>query len=229
MPDERRHAGRENLDLGHVARYDDKEDAGAENEVQLLVELGFGAESEVVDMGAGTGQFAIAASAACRRVVAVDISPVMLERLRAKAARAARSNVEIVNAGFLTYRHQRNPPQFVYSRWALHHLPDGWKVMALRRMRQMLPVGGVLRLSDIVFSFEPSAMEERLEAWCRSLPAEADANGEWVRADIEEHIRDEHSTFSWLLEPMIERVGFRIERAVRSDDGFFAEYIARAI
>ena len=49
------------------------------------------------------------------------------------------------------------------------------------------------------------------------------------RADIEEHIRDEHSTFTWLLEPMIERSGFRIENAVYSPDGIFAQYIARAV
>ena len=48
-----------------------------------------------------------------------------------------------------------------------------------------------------------------------------------MRSDIEEHVRDEHSTFTWLLEPMIERAGFRIERADYSDDGIFAEYIAR--
>lgn len=32
-----------------------------------------------------------------------------------------------------------------------------------------------------------------------------------------------------MLEPMIERCGFRLESAVRSADGFFAEYVARAV
>jgi len=51
----------------------------------------------------------------------------------------------------------------------------------------------------------------------------------WTRAELEEHVRDEHSTFTWLLEPMIERSSFAIEHAVRSDDGIFAKYVARAI
>ena len=40
-------------------------------------------------------------------------------------------------------------------------------------------------------------------------------------------MRDEHSTFTWLLEPMIERAGFAIERAEHDDDGIFASYVLR--
>jgi hypothetical protein len=50
---------------------------------------------------------------------------------------------------------------------------------------------------------------------------------DWIRAELEEHVRDEHSTFTWLLEPMIERSGFRIESADYSPDGMFAKYVAR--
>jgi hypothetical protein len=100
--------------------------------------------------------------------------------------------------------------------------------MALQRMRRSLRVGGVLRLSDIVFSFDPNDAAERLEAWCATLPVTA-PEGAWIRADIEEHLRDEHSTFTWILEPMIERCGFAIEQSVHSKDGIYAEYIARAI
>ncbi len=43
--------------------------------------------------------------------------------------------------------------------------------------------------------------------------------------ELEEHVRDEHSTFSWLLEPMIERSAFQIPDVVHSRDGIFAEYL----
>ena len=220
-------AGRENLDASHVARYDDKEDAHAEEEVELLRSLGLDDRSTVVDLGAGTGQFTMAAASAFERVIAVDISPLMLEQLRRKVSAAGADNVEIVQAGFVTYEHDGPPVDAVYSRWALHHVPDFWKVLALTRMRQALRPGGVLRLSDIVYSFDPAETDERIEAWCASLPTTV-PDGEWARSDIEEHVRDEHSTFTWLLEPMIERAGFRIERADYSDDQIFAEYIARA-
>jgi hypothetical protein len=44
----------------------------------------------------------------------------------------------------------------------------------------------------------------------------------------DEHSRGEHSTFTWLLEPMIERAGFTIEEALHSEDGIFARYLIRA-
>ena len=101
--------------------------------------------------------------------------------------------------------------------------------MALDRVRMFLRPGGVLRLSDIVYSFEPSEIGEQIQQWRSTLPIEASTPGEWIQADIDEHVRDEHSTFTWLLEPMIERSGFRIDEAVYSADRFRAEYIARAV
>jgi ubiquinone/menaquinone biosynthesis C-methylase UbiE len=225
--DELRVAGRENLDPDHVARYDGKEDASAAAEVALLRRLGLNGESLVVELGAGTGQFTVAVAAACARVIAVDVSDVMLRALRAKVAARGLANVEPVHAGFLTYEHAGPPADFAYSRYALHHLPDFWKAVALDRIRRMLRPGGVLRLWDVVYDFAPGEAETRLEAWCATG---GDAvEGEWSRAELEEHVRDEHSTFTWILEPMIERAGFGIEVAEHSDDGIFAQYVLRAV
>lgn len=225
--DEAASAGRENLDPVHVARYDRKEDASAAQEVSLLVDLGLCGDSVVVDMGAGTGQFTLEASARCRRVVAVDVSPVMLGALRATVERHGLTNVEVVEAGFLTYVHQGAPADFVYSRYALHHLPDFWKAVALARLRAITRAGGVLRLSDVVFSFEPSQATDRVAAWCAT--GGSDAEGEWTRVELEEHVRDEGSTYTWLLEPMIERCGFHIDAATYSQDGILAAYVLRAV
>lgn len=229
MLEEIAHAGRENLDTEHVERYDTKEAWDVTPEVELLARLGLDGSSHAIDMGAGTGQLTMALAPRCRRVVAVDISPLMLDRLREKADAAAATNVECVHAGFLSYVHQGPPADVVFSRWALHHLPDFWKVLALDRMRKVLRPGGFLRLLDIAFSFDPADAHDAMERWCATLPVEAATEGAWVRSDIEEHVRDEHSTFTWLLEPMIERSGFRIEEAACSPDGIFAAYVARAI
>jgi len=224
--DELEHAGRENLDAGHVARYDGKEDADAAAELALLQELGLGRGSLVVELGPGTGQFTLAVAQQCSRVIAVDVSPPMLRRLREKAAELRLDNLEIVHAGFLTYEHAGPPADFAYSRFALHHLPDFWKALALDRLRRVVRPGGVVRLWDVVYGFAPSEAEERLEAWCATAGDEVE--GEWSRAELEEHVRDEHSTFTWILEPMIERAGFEIEAAEHSDDGIFAKYVLRA-
>ncbi|MGZ4727789.1 MAG: class I SAM-dependent methyltransferase [Acidimicrobiales bacterium] len=226
LRDEVASAGRENLDRVHVARYDAKEDSGAAQEVARLQSLGLTPASTVVDLGTGTGQLAVAVAPHCGRVVAVDVSPVMLEALRAKIRTSGLTNVEVVEAGFLTYEHRGTPADVVYSRYALHHLPDFWKAIALDRMRCMLRPGGVLRLWDIVYDFDPREADERIEAWCRT--GGEDDEADWSRAELEEHVRDEHSTFTWLLEPMLERCGFEIETAERSDDAMFARYVARA-
>lgn len=224
--DEQAYAGREHFDPRHARRYDAKEDAGAAEEVRLLRAAGVLDEtSVVVDLGAGSGQFALAAAEACRRLVAVDVSSVMRAQLAENVERAG-SQVEVVAGGFLTYRHVDEPADLVYSRYALHHLPDFWKAIALRRMAEMLRPGGVLRLWDVVYGFEPAEAEDRIEAWIEATMA-ADVERGWTRAELAEHVRDEHSTFTWLLEPMIERAGFAIASADREASGIFARYLCR--
>ena len=223
--DERAHAGREHFDEQHARRYDAKMDARAGEEIALLRRAGaLGPGSSVVEIGAGTGQFALAAAEICGRVVAVDVSPVMLARLVEKLDRGAVGNVEAVGAGFLTYEHVGEPVDLVYSRFALHHLPDFWKAIALRRTADMLRPGGVLRLSDVVYGFDPDDAERCIEAWIAEIVS-ADVEHGWTRAEIAEHVRDENSTFTWLLEPMIARAGFDIVDADYSEAGVSARYL----
>jgi SAM-dependent methyltransferase len=219
-------AGRENLDPDHVARYDYKEDADAAAEVALLRELGLTPASSVIDMGAGTGQFTLSVAAQCRQVVAVDVSPVMLKELRRKVALLRLGNIRTVLGGFLTYEHRDHPVDVIYSRLALHHLPDVWKAVALSRMREAIRAGGLLRLVDVIYDFEPQDAFKRLEAWCATGGHEI--VGEWARVELEEHVRDEHSTFRWLLEPMIQRADFAIEDVEFSEDGIYGSYVLRA-
>jgi ubiquinone/menaquinone biosynthesis C-methylase UbiE len=223
--DELANAGRENLDAEHVARYDHKMDASAAAEVQLLRDLGMDGTSIVVDVGAGTGQFAIAVASHCRQVIAIDISPVMLSRLEAKVAASGYDNIKCVLGGFLTYEHSSESVNFIYSRYALHHLPDFWKSIALVRMHDLLSPGGVFRLWDVVYNFTISEAPERIERWCAS--AGTGATSGWNRAEFEEHVRDEHSTYTWLLEPMIEKAGFAIDDRTYTDDGMSATYVLR--
>jgi SAM-dependent methyltransferase len=225
--DETASAGRENLNVAHVERYDRKMDARAFEEVALLRSAGLGSSDVVVDLGSGTGQFALTVAPACRRVVAVDPSPVMVERLRHNVVQADAANIEIAAAGFLTYEHEGDPADVVYSRYALHHLPDFWKVMALDRVRSMLRPEGIFRLWDVVYGFDIAEVNARIEAWC--APFGEEVEGDWARWEMEEHVRDEHSTFTWLLEAMFERTGFTIESVVYSEDGFDAKYLLRAM
>lgn len=225
MIDELANAGEEHLDLDFVAGYDRKQQADHSGDLEILFARGLGPGSVVVDLGAGTGTFALAVAPHCRRVVAVDISPAMLTYTRLQVERAGLENVEVVHAGLLSYAHEGEPPEFVYTRNTLHHLPDFWKTLALRRIAAMMEPGGVLLLHDLVYSFEPEETEAVFERWLGG--AVADPEEGYTRADLETHIREENSTFSWLLEPIIERAGLRIEEVIHRPSRTYSAYVCQ--
>jgi ubiquinone/menaquinone biosynthesis C-methylase UbiE len=223
MLDEVAHAGLEHLDAGYVAGYDVKAGVDPAEEVRVLRRFGLEQGWTLVDVGAGTGEVAIAAACHCQRVVAVEVSPAMLALAHHKAQRANAANVEFVRAGFLTYQHQGAPADAVYSRHALHQLPDFWKGMALERIAAVLRPGGVLRLRDLVWSFDPGEAVGWLDAWLAAAPNDP-ARG-WTAEELATHIREEYSTYSWLLEAMLERVGFDIVEREVSPSRTFAAYV----
>jgi SAM-dependent methyltransferase len=213
--DELAHAGLEHLDPAYVAEFDRKSPTDWTEDIRKLQAMGIGAQSTVVDLGAGTGQFALAIAPHVRRVIAVDVSAPMVARLRARG-------VEAVHAGFLTYEHSGDPVDALVTRNALHHLPDFWKALALTRIAEMLSAGGVLVVKDLVFSFDPAEAKVALEDWFSSAPRDP-AQG-WTADELSEHVRTEYSTFTWLFEPMLERAGFDIREKVLSENKIFAAY-----
>lgn len=221
--DELAHAGDEHLDPAYIATYDSKAGTVPAEDVEALQALGLDASSILVDLGAGTGTFALAAAPHCRRVVAVDVSPAMLAATKEKADRLGLNNVEVAHAGFLSYEHRGAPADFVYSRNALHHLPDFWKGIALARVAEMLRPGGVLFLRDLVFHFDPSDAGGVIEQWLTRAPTRPEEG--WTRPELATHVREEYTTFSWLLEPLLERAGFAIQEAQYRASGTFAAYL----
>jgi len=204
------HAGDEHLDSDYVQTYDHKAATDPTQELQWLRDQGLNATHTLVDLGAGTGTFALAAAPYCRRVIAVDVSPAMRSALHEKITRQGITNVESIAGGFLSYEHQGDLADFVYSRHALHHLTDFWKVIALERIAAILKPGGVFYLRDLVYSCEPNEIEAVLDTWLSNAAATPDKG--WTRGELVTHITTEHSPFSWLLEAMLERIGFDIRQ-----------------
>jgi hypothetical protein len=78
MLDELAHAGPEHLDPGFVAGFDRKQGyPDFADDLAVLADHGIGSANTLVDLGAGTGRFALAAAPRVRRVIAVDVSPAM--------------------------------------------------------------------------------------------------------------------------------------------------------
>jgi ubiquinone/menaquinone biosynthesis C-methylase UbiE len=210
--DELDHAGHEHLDPAFVAGFDDKQGhPDPADDLAVLSSCGLGKESTVVDLGAGTGQFALRAARAFGKVIAVDVSPAMLEVLRNRASELGLDNFDCIEAGFLSYEHAGPPADAVYTRNALHQLPDFWKALALTRIAAFMRSGGVLRLHDLIYDFQPSQAEAVFTRWLSH--AATDPTRGYTREDFAEHIHTEHSTFRWLFEPMLSAAGFEIATA----------------
>lgn len=99
------------------------------------------------------------------RVVAADVSPAMLAFLRRRIAATHLDNVRVVEAGFMSYRHDGAPADVAYTRNALHQIPDFHKGVALARIAGFLRPGGTLFLRDLVYDFDPGEAEEAIPAW----------------------------------------------------------------
>jgi SAM-dependent methyltransferase len=212
--DERAHAGDEHLDATYVSGYDRKSGYDPAEDVEALRRHGLGPGSSVIDLGAGTGVFAGAVAPWCGQVVAVDVSPAMVAALRDRVAAQGPANLRVVEAGFLSYEHDGDPVDFVFTRNALHQVPDFWKAIALERIARLLRPGGVLRLKDLAYDFEPGEAADRIEAWLAG--AVDDAERGYTAADLALHVRSEFSTWSWLLDALLDRTGFDVvERSYR--------------
>jgi putative AdoMet-dependent methyltransferase len=187
---------------------------------QIVAKLGLTPSATVIDMGCGTGAFAVHAAEHYRQIHAVDVSGAMLRRARRKARKAGVSNVEFHRGGFLTYEHRGEPADAAVCVAVLHHL-DFWKLVGLHRLASMLKPNGRFYLSDVVFSFDVAQHESCIKRFLNVMGMRMGLDG---RAESEIHLREEYSTCDWILAGLLERAGFRIDETICADD-FLAGYL----
>jgi 2-polyprenyl-3-methyl-5-hydroxy-6-metoxy-1,4-benzoquinol methylase len=159
----------------------------------------------IADIGCGNGVLATEAALMGAEVDAIDISPAMLA-LAEIYSRDRRAQVRIQSAGLLSFAYQPNSYDLIVSEFTLHHLPDFWKAVAMSRIFAALKPGANFYLRDIVFVSMPDGSERSVEQW-------ADFNTKnhaFARDSVVTHMRDEYSTFGWVMERMLTEVGFTL-------------------
>jgi len=210
--------------ISEVQAYDDRMSKirNIEQECKGIInELSLPPSATILEIGTGTGSFAVEAAKYYATVIAVDVSATMIEFAMNKASKKGVRNIHFEQCGFLTYKHKSKPLDAVVSQIALHHLPDFWKLIALKRIYRMLKDGGKFYLRDIVFSFNTDDYQIFFNQWVDGLKRSA---GEEVAMDTEISIRDEYYTFDWIMEGLLSRAGFTIKKG-EYIEGFMAVYL----
>lgn len=223
--DEFKQIGVDYTDLKEVETYDlsMQKLRDIENEAKGILELLKIKNTDLVlEIGTGTGELALKLSGHCKKVVAIDVSRTMIYFAKTKAENQKKTNIEFHNAGFLTYENHDEPFDVIVTQLALHHLPDYWKMMALRRVYRMLKEGGKFYLCDVVF---PSMIQDYDSYFDEIITQLKKSVGNEIAKETETHIREEFSTLDWIMEGLLKSVGFHIE-SVKSD-GFMACYLCK--
>ncbi len=198
--------GTDYANLEEVENYDARmatfRDVEAENR-KMLETLSLQPGAKILEIGCGTGRFSRAAATAGYQVLAVDVSPVMLQYVDAKAAEEGLAGLETCHAGFLSMDQPDDHFDGVVSTVCLHHLPDLWKAVALENVYRVLKPGGRFLLGDVVFSFDRGGAAAAFAGFVEGMP-------EPVRPGAAQHVAQEYSTLDWIMQGLLERAGFEV-------------------
>jgi len=194
-----------------------------DSEAELIIKAaGLNKSSSVLEIGSGTGELTLRLAKHCKKVTACDISDTMLSYTDKKICQSGLNNVNFVNAGFLYDKFQTDSFDAVISQLTLHHLPDFWKSVAINNIYGILKEGGVFYLMDSILSFDMDIFKSAINGtilYARGKISDKVAN------EIIINIRDEYPTFNWIIEGMLRRNGFSIDRKIRYTD-FISVYIS---
>ena len=120
----------------------------------VIREAGAGPGMRAVDLGCGSGQLALRLSpevGAGGWVLGVDVSQRMIDLMAANAAAAGAGNVEGRATPIELLDVPAGSVDVVVSNYALHHLRDPDKALAVRRAAAWLRPGGRLVVGDMMF------------------------------------------------------------------------------
>jgi len=225
--DEKRPVGGTFLDLERAKKWDERNSKLESDHLEKVREitdlLKLTSESIIADLGCGTGFFTTELARYCKKVFAIDISPIMLELLNEKIQVNNIFNIEWKNKGILEFlsEHQNDDLDAITLQVSFHHLPDFWKAVAIHHMARILKPGGKVFLSDVIFSFPVSDYKKCFKEMIDFIGSKGD---EGLTKDAENHLLEEYSTFDWIIEGMFQRNGFKMISKI-NNSSTYSDYI----
>jgi ubiquinone/menaquinone biosynthesis C-methylase UbiE len=112
--------------------------------------LALAAEALAVDVACGPGTFTRPFASRVRRAVGVDLTPAMIEKARAEAARAGITNIEFVCGDVYALPFADGVAGVAACGYAFHHMLE--PARALAEMARVLRPGGRVAIADIIVS-----------------------------------------------------------------------------
>lgn len=178
-----------------------------EENSKIIKDLQVKEHFNIMELGTGTGEFALYASKFCKSIVAYDTSEEMLSHAKEKMQKTNINNVEFKYGSFLTFDDNNQEFDAVITQMALHHLPDTWKMIAIRNIYNVLKPGGKFYLKDIAYSFDVNKYKLFFD---NLVEIHETFYGIKAKDYSISFIKDEYPTFSWLLLEMLQHAGFII-------------------
>ena len=163
----------------------------------------------ILDLGAGTGLLSALVAEALPNawITLVDFSEAMLKKARLRfASEPARFDFEVMD-----YAKEPLVGEYdaVISALSIHHLDDGEKRRLFRKVREILPEGGVFVNADQVLGTTPE-IEGRYHEWWLHEAREAGVSEYDLAASLERIEQDKNATLksqlAWLEEAGFEEV-----------------------
>ncbi|HOJ29768.1 MAG TPA: class I SAM-dependent methyltransferase [Spirochaetota bacterium] len=214
--DESKHSGVNYASIELIQQYDENHSKFrnfAKEADEIISDLKLTTQSIVADIGCGTCAITQYIAKKVKKIYAIDISSPMLDYARQKYHTI--HNIEYIHSGFLGLHTHTFIVDAVYTKMALHHLPDFWKQMALKNISSITKPGGRLLYEDVIFSGDIETIEQNIDQWINQFKQQT---GDEFAREVEMHVKEEFSTFDWAIEHMLHNAGYKIDARLNKNE-----------
>ena len=118
-------------------------------------------ESDVLlDIGTGSGRFALKAAKMCKKVIAVDLSEKMLKLARENSDKKEISNIDFIQSpmedvGKISVVKEAGVNKVLFN-YSLHHLTDDMKKETIENLASTIKRPGRIVMGDVIFFTNPA-------------------------------------------------------------------------